>query len=380
MADTVRGSGSLTGARAGEWTAVTRALARWWQGTRQAGTPAEAPESDLMLVSRAASLLDISEFELFRLAHERWRGRQPDERSLDHEFVEYMFRERVPCWVRHLAREICSAAAAGDLNVESYRAPRQALAPAERLRGIDEYVARFMAVYGLSGPDDISFVHAANAIAAFESVAWRADNSAFDRYLRGDKKALSPAQLSGMRIFYSKNKGGCAACHSGPFQTDHSFRAIAVPQIGPGKGDGWSGREDFGRERVTGRPADRYKFRVPSLRNVALTAPYGHSGAFGSLEAVARHHLDAPGSLERYDRSQARLPQRDDLAALDFLVMDNPQLRAEIAAAAEIPSRYLSKDEFSDLLEFLHALTDPGSIDLRDDVPHQVPSGIPLAE
>ena len=143
------------------------------------------------------------------------------------------------------------------------------------------------------------------------ATAWRADNSRFDRFLRGDRSALSRLEKRGMRVFYGKRRGNCASCHSGTFQTDHSFRAIAMPQVGPGKGDGTSGHEDFGRERVSGDPADRYRFRVPTLRNIALTAPYGHAGAFGSLEAMVRHHLDTVASLQAYDPAQCALPPRD---------------------------------------------------------------------
>ncbi len=213
-----------------------------------------------------------------------------------------------------------------------------------------------------------------------KAAAWRADNSPFDRYLRGDSSAMSPAQLRGMRVFYSSRRGNCARCHSGPFQTDHSFRAIGMPQIGPGKGDGKSGREDFGRKRVTGRDDDRFRFRVPSLRNVALTAPYGHAGAFASLESVVRHHLDALQSLYGYDRRQAALPPRADFAATDFFVMGNKRLLASIAEASEIMPVSLSGEELADLLAFLHALTDRSSLDLRADVPFQVPSGMPVAE
>jgi cytochrome c peroxidase len=251
---------------------------------------------------------------------------------------------------------------------------------AERLRNIDEYVDRFMTVFGLRSADEISYVHAANAIAAFEASDWRADNSAFDQYLRGDVRAMSARQRHGMRVFYRRNRGDCASCHSGPFQTDHSFRAIAMPQIGPGKGDGPSGHEDFGRERVTLNPADRFKFRVPTLRNVELTAPYGHAGAFDTLEAMVRHHLDTVGSLHSYDPSQARLVPRPDLDALDFAVTQDAQLQSDIAAASELAPRHLSDDDVKNLLEFLRALTDRGSIDLRKDVPDAVPSGIPLAE
>ena len=251
---------------------------------------------------------------------------------------------------------------------------------AERLRNIDEYADRFTTVFGLRSADEISYVHAANAIAAFEASNWRADNSAFDQYLRGDVQAMSARQRRGMRVFYRPERGNCASCHSGPFQTDHSFRAIAMPQIGPGKGDGPSGREDFGRERVTLNPADRFKVRVPTLRNVELTAPYGHAGAFDTLEAVVRHHLDTVGSLHSYDPSQARLASRPDLDALDFEVTQDAQLLSNIAAANEIAPGHLSDADLDNLLEFLRALTDRGSIDLRNDVPDAVPSGMPLAE
>ncbi len=271
---------------------------------------------------------------------------------------------------------IADAAAAGDL-----AGPDGVWAQiAERLRNIDEYADRFIAVFGLRSADEISYVHAANAIAAFEAATWRADNSAFDQYLRGDQQAMSIRQRRGMRVFYRRNRGNCASCHGGPFQTDHSFKAIAMPQIGPGKGDGPSGREDFGRERVTLNPADRFKFRVPTLRNVELTAPYGHAGAFDTLEAMVRHHLDSIGSLYSYDPTQARLAPRPDLDALDFEVMQDAQLQSDIAAANELAPRYLSDEDFKNLLEFLRALTDRGSFDLRNGVPEGVPSGIPVAE
>ena len=194
---------------------------------------------------------------------------------------------------------------------------------------------------------------------------------------------MSQSAQRGLLVFYLPNKGNCASCHSGPFQTNHGFASIAAPQIGGGKGDGLDGREDFGRERVTGVQIDRYRFRVPSLRNVALTAPYGHAGVYDTLEAMVRHHLDAVTSFDNYDTSQAVLPSRMDLDALDFEVMtDGAYLgaRSAIKASIQIPPANLSEREVSDLLDFLNALTDPSSIDLRRDVPRSVPSGIPLAE
>lgn len=222
---------------------------------------------------------------------------------------------------------IADAAAAGDLS-----SPNGVWAQlAERLQGIDGYVDQFIDAFDdVNSVSDIRFTHAANAIAAFESANWRADNSPFDRYLRGDRNAMSKSAIAGMRLFYSPHRANCGSCHSGTFQTDQSFRAIAMPQVGPGKGDGAHGFEDFGRERVTGILSDRYRFRVPTLRNVAQTAPYGHSGAFDTLEAVVRHHLDPAASLYAYDATQLRMPSRADLNATDLAAMSDqpswPQL------------------------------------------------------
>ncbi|MHC4993301.1 MAG: cytochrome-c peroxidase, partial [Planctomycetota bacterium] len=249
---------------------------------------------------------------------------------------------------------------------------------AQRLREIPEYVKLFGAAFDdIGSPDDITFVHAANAIAAYESAAFRADNSPFDRFLRGEKGALSRDQRRGMKLFYGAAR--CGDCHSGPLQTNHGFAATAMPQIGPGKGDNQAGyddgHDDFGRERVTGDPDDRFKFRVPSLRNVALTGPWGHAGAYNSLEAVVRHQLRPRSSLHGYDTSQAVLPSRPDLDAHDFVVMQDGKRRREIARACELKPRGLSDRQVEQLIAFLHALTDPRSLDYRHEVPSKVPSG-----
>ena len=248
-----------------------------------------------------------------------------------------------------------------------------------RLRAIPEYVDLFVAAFpDVGGADDITYVHAANAIGAFEAVFWRADNSPYDEFLRGRTDAMSPRQIRGMDLFYGK--ANCASCHSGPFQTDNDFHAICIPQIGPGKGDGPSGHDDFGREQVTGDPADRYKFRTPTLRNVALTAPYGHDGAYDTLEAVVRHHLSPLFGFIGYDPSQLTMPSRPDLDALDLVVLNDPDARVAMVQRLDIDPVDLTDDEVADLLAFLHALTDPRSLDLRADVPQRLPSGLPVVE
>jgi cytochrome c peroxidase len=133
---------------------------------------------------------------------------------------------------------------------------------------------------------------------------------------------------------------------------------------------------------VTHNPTDRYRFRTPSLRNVAQTGPWGHDGAFATLEAIVRHHLDPRSSLTSYDATQIVMPPRRDLDALDLVAHEDRAVVAAIAAAIEIapPTPPLSEREVRDMLDFLHALTDPAATDLRKWVPKRVPSGLTLAE
>ncbi len=270
---------------------------------------------------------------------------------------------------------VADAAAAGDLETV------WALL-ASRLRAIPEYVALFEAAFDdVGGPADITYAHAANAIAAFEA-ATRADDSPFDRYLRGDAGAMSPNQVEGMGLFYGR--AGCAGCHSGTFQTNHGFAAIGMPQIGPGKGDDLGGRtggrHDFGRERVTGDRADRMRFRVPTLRNVVMTGPWGHAGAYDDLEAVIRHHMRPRWSLLHFEGGDLRLPSRPDLDAGDMVVMHDQASLGAIMAEIEIPVVPLPDHDVERLVDFLHALTDPASLDRRRHVPQRVPSGLPVYE
>lgn len=250
----------------------------------------------------------------------------------------------------------------------------------ERLRNIPEYVGLFTAAFPEveNEPERMTIVHVGNAIGAFQGTAFRSDNSPFDRYLRGDKKAMSKNAIRGMRLFYGE--AGCSNCHRGLFQTDHDFHAIGMPQIGPGFGDGDMGYEDFGREGFSVDSNDRYRFRTPSLRNVFLTGPWGHDGFFNSLEAVVRHHMNPLESLNNADPTQSVLPSRIDLDAGDFLAFNDPAVTLAIGRAIEIDIPQLSDGEINLVMDFLQVLTDPSAQDLRHTVPKRVPSGLPLAE
>ncbi len=279
---------------------------------------------------------------------------------------------------------------------------------ARRLQAIPEYVALFRDAYPeIVAARQITFVHPANAIAAFEAAAFRADDSPFDRYLRTrDPARLGPDAFRGMELFYGK--AGCVGCHGGKFLTDHQFHAIAMPQIGPGKSNGndngyWRATgflvrvEDWGRYLFTKRVPDKYRFRTPSLRNVELTGPWGHAGAYNSLEAVVRHHLDPVRFLNAYDPTTARLPPIDhaidrwsfepveddrmaDYLRRDAWVQRSVRLRQAIAAANELALEPLADAEIADLVAFLKSLTDPRSRDLGHVIPDRVPSGLPVEQ
>lgn len=282
---------------------------------------------------------------------------------------------------------------------------------AGRLQDLPGYVDQFVAAFDdVHAADDIAFTHAARALAAFQTVAFRSTDSPFDAALRAnDLSVLSPQARRGAELFYGA--AGCASCHSGPLLTDHDFHAIAMPQIGPGKGhgadttyfaaSGFPDRlEDEGRFRVTFDPEDLFRFRTPSLRNVTLTGPWGHSGAFDDLERMVRHHLDAVPSLDAYEVAPDALPAFESViarrglestllfeplnplrleafATRDGFVQASDALRGRIAAASEITPVAVDDQGVADLMEFLAALTDPTAADRSGLIPATVPSGLP---
>ena len=240
---------------------------------------------------------------------------------------------------------------------------------AARVNNIPAYRSRFDAMIGPDAP--VHFTDIATALAEFITFEFQAIDAPFDAYLNGDTTALNAAQTRGMALFYGP--AGCNTCHSGPFQTDHGFHAIAMPQIGPGKEPG--DYIDRGRAYVTGDPDDLYRFRTPSLRNVTQTAPYGHSGAFATLPAIIRHHAAPVASLLRYDRTQAVLT---DYPFADWQALDDQNELLDIAAGNELPDTLLSDAEINDLVAFLSALTDTAAAKGRLGVPKTVPSGLPV--
>jgi cytochrome c peroxidase len=251
---------------------------------------------------------------------------------------------------------------------------------AGRVATIPEYAEMFNAVYPeIAEGRAIAFTDISNAIAAFVAFEFRSDDSPFDRHLWGEP-TLDEHELAGKFLFYGE--AGCAACHAGPFLTDHRFHAMGQPQLGPGKAERFeSHQRDIGRKRVTGEAADAYAFRTPSLRNVTRTGPWGHAGAFSDLRAFLVHHLDPLAGLDRYV-PQATLPAFEP-ARPDWTIMETPAERVAIAAAAaaaavDRPEINLTDDEIDQLLAFLDSLTDESALAGRLGIPDSVPSGLPI--
>jgi cytochrome c peroxidase len=249
---------------------------------------------------------------------------------------------------------------------------------AARIAAIPEYEQMFEAVYpDIEAGRPIAFTDISNAIAAYMAFDFRSDTSPFDAYLRGQAQ-LDPDAMDGLRLFYGD--AGCSTCHSGPLLTDMRFHAMGDQQIGPGKAERFENHQrDTGRQRVTGRPEDAYAFRTPSLRNVTLTAPYGHAGAFSDLKRYLVAHMSRGDTPEPYDLRYALLPEMD-LGTEDWPLDGSLSDRAGIAEAARaVPfnAPELRDAEISSILAFLQALEDLQAVNGgRMGIPDTVPSGL----
>ncbi len=217
----------------------------------------------------------------------------------------------------------------------------------ERIRQIPQYVKMFRKVFGDKLPtiDDTW-----RAIAAFErTLVSNAKNVAFDRYMKGNKGALSASAKRGLALF--QGKAACIQCHNGPLFSDESYHNLGV-----GKNEAFeedplrqitlryqhlsrgvpeavyrSADRDLGLYYTTKQKIDRGKFRTPSLREVKYTAPYMHNGVFFTLEEVIDFYNEGGGD----DPGKSKLlkplnlndqEKKDLLAFLNALASDKPLL------------------------------------------------------
>ena len=236
----------------------------------------------------------------------------------------------------------------------------------DRLGRIGQYRRMFEAAYPGQRFEQMTFAHASNAIAGFFVEKMAFTNSPWDRFLAGDDGAMTAVQLAGAKNFMSAR---CSICHNGPAFTDNLFHNVAVAQLGPGQGDGL-GRDDFGRMRVTGSPTEQYAFRTPALRNVELTAPYGHDGAFIGLRDFVDHYSESDLKLRSFDINQLESLLRGTvLPTTDAILLTRDPLLTGVFFPPQV---------VDEVTEFMKALTDPAARNLRRLTPQSVPSGLPV--
>lgn len=142
----------------------------------------------------------------------------------------------------------------------------------ESLKKDPTYIAQFKEAFPENG--EINQVNIFKAFSQFMSSMVSA-NSPYDAYVLGDKTALTPLAQEGLKIF----ENNCSSCHQPPLFTDQSFRYNGLPL-----------NADFGRYNASLIESDRYKFKVPTLRNIEVTGPYMHTGKLKTLESVIEHY------------------------------------------------------------------------------------------
>jgi parallel beta-helix repeat protein len=201
----------------------------------------------------------------------------------------------------------------------------------EQLRAIPEYTRLFDEAFD----DGITVNNVIAAIASFERTLI-SNSSPFDRFAAGDFSALTPAQRRGFDIFRSAETR-CFECHAWPTFSRNAFAVLGVPDTNPGS-------PDLGQVEVLNAPDAERAFRIPGLRNVALSAPYMHNGALATLDDVVEFYADGGGpgrgldvQTDEFIRGFDLTEQETrDLVAFLFVLTDEP---AELIAIPEsVPS------------------------------------------
>jgi len=200
---------------------------------------------------------------------------------------------------------------------------------APELMAIDAYAELFADAF----PDEeIDIAHVEKALASFQRTLI-SDDSPFDQYAAGEFDALTAQQRRGLGLFRS-GATRCFECHNAPTFANETFRVVGVDSDDPGR----AGAADNGIEG---------SFKVPSLRNIVLTAPYMHNGSMETLEEVIDFYAEGGGRA------------RGDVEMMDVFVQGFE----------------LSDEERADLISFLYALTDESQL---PEIPTAVPSGLPV--
>ncbi|WP_240686493.1 cytochrome-c peroxidase [Aliiroseovarius marinus] len=249
---------------------------------------------------------------------------------------------------------------------------------AKRVRTIPAYGDRFVAAFDeVDTSEEVSITQIAEALAHFMVQDFTSFDSSFDAYLAGNETALTDQQRKGMELFFGDV--GCSSCHSGPLFSDQQFHALGLPAFGPGrtrKFDPYA--RDVGRMGETDDLKDAYRFRTPMLRNVALTAPYGHNGAYPTLERMIRHHMTPEAARLAWSPGDLTLPDVPWLSDIDFVIQQDRIEMERQAHARDIHIASRNDSDIAALVAFLESLTGSAAKSGNSRIPEQVPSGLDI--
>lgn len=268
------------------------------------------------------------------------------------EMLGYLFATHKPH--RTIRAYLCArlgdyGTGAGELPESSWPAEfERVFGPADQVEALitDERIASALGAYERSQ--------------VFVDTPWRS-------YVEGRSGAISAEAKRGALLFFRQPKdggAGCATCHSGDFFTDEQFYALAIPQVGPGKQDDpyyddpAAQADDFGRWYATFDETYRHTFRTPTLLNVEVTGPYGHNGAYATLEGIVRHHLDPAAAVAQYDPTQLVPPAQTARTAeytAKALAKLEEDRRNERTTLQDVD---LSDRQVAEIVAFLNTLTD----------------------
>jgi cytochrome c peroxidase len=246
----------------------------------------------------------------------------------------------------------------------------------DRLMSNQTYRELFADAFPSVDPEEMTFHFAANALAAFIIETFSFDDAPFDQYLRGDEDALTDQQKYGAWLFYGD--AGCAECHSGKLMTDQKLHNIGVRPISSGPEalhlDAEVSMDMGASHRAHAGPDRAFSFRTPTLRNVALTAPYMHNGAYADLESAIRHKTAMHDRLWNYDHTQIGEQFWDQVHTSEYVI------NAVEATMTHEQTRELDEEEIDALVAFLESLTSPTAAQMGGIEPEEVPSGLPIPE
>ena len=248
---------------------------------------------------------------------------------------------------------------------------------AKRVRTIPEYGQMFVDAFDhIERPEDVTIVEIGNALAAFIGTEWANYDSPYDAYLT-DGTPLPDDAERGRQLFFGEAR--CAQCHNGALLSDQDFHAMALPPFGPGRTRRWDPvPRDVGRMGATDDLEDAYRFRTPPLRNVALTAPYGHNGAYKTLRDMVRHMADPAAMRAEWTPERAALPNVPWLQEIDFVIQSDRLEMTRQSMMVDVGPVSLSDAQVDDIVAFLHSLTGETAETRPLGRPDTVPSGLPV--